>query len=104
MLRAHGVQVAPEIVVHDADELAEVARQFGDQALVMKVVSSDILHKSDAGGRSSSICAAKRRCCNAYDQIMSSCAPFLPSATIRGVLVTPMAKGTEVIIEKSAAT
>ena len=28
LLRAHGVQVAPEIVVHDADELAEVARQF----------------------------------------------------------------------------
>ena len=98
LLRAHGVQVAPEIVVHDADELAEVARQFGDQALVMKVVSNDILHKSDAGGVKLNLRgeAALR---NAYDQIMSSCRAFLPSATIRGVLVTPMArKGTEVII------
>ncbi|MBX3685786.1 MAG: acetate--CoA ligase family protein [Rhodocyclaceae bacterium] len=98
LLRAHGVQVAPEIVVHDADELAEVARQFGDQALVMKVVSKDILHKSDAGGVKLNLRgeAALR---NAYDQIMSSCRAFLPSATIRGVLVTPMArKGTEVII------
>ena len=64
----------------------------------MKVVSKDILHKSDAGGVKLNLRgeAALR---NAYDQIMSSCRAFLPSATIRGVLVTPMArKGTEVII------
>ena len=61
LLRAHGVQVAPEIVVHDADELAEVARQFGDQALVMKVVSRTSC-TSPMRAASSSICAAKRRC------------------------------------------
>ena len=103
-VRSEGLAAGPwgaggaEIVVHDADELAEVARQFGDQALVMKVVSKDILHKSDAGGVKLNLRgeAALR---NAYDQIMSSCRAFLPSATIRGVLVTPMArKGTEVII------
>ncbi|MBX3680171.1 acetate--CoA ligase family protein [Cognatazoarcus halotolerans] len=98
LLRAHGVNVAPEVLVHDTEELGEVAHRFGDQALVMKVVSEDILHKSDAGGVKLNLRgeAALRE---AYDQIMTSCRAFRPSANIRGVLVTPMAKkGTEVII------
>ncbi len=98
LLRAHGVQVAPEVIVHSPDEIAQVASQFGEQALVMKVVSKDILHKSDAGGVKLNLRgeAALR---DAYDQIMRSCRAYLPSANIRGVLVTPMArKGTEVII------
>lgn len=98
LLRAHGVNVAPEVLVHDTEELGEVAHRFGDQALVMKVVSEDILHKSDAGGVKLNLRgeAALR---DAYDQIMTSCRAFRPSANIRGVLVTPMAKkGTEVII------
>lgn len=98
LLRAHGVAVAPEAVVRRADELAEAARGFGDQALAMKVVSRDILHKSDAGGVKLNLKgeAALRE---AFDQIMSSCQAYAPKADIRGVLVTPMArKGTEVII------
>ncbi len=98
LLRAHGVQVAPEAIVSDAEELAEVAQRFGDQALVMKVVSKDILHKSDAGGVKLNLRgeAALRE---AYAQIMQSCRAFSPNAEIHGVLVTPMArKGTEIII------
>ena len=98
LLRAHGVSVAPEEIVRDAGELAAVAQRFGDQALVMKVVSKDILHKSDAGGVKLNLRgeAALRE---AYDQIMKSCRAYSASADIHGVLVTPMArKGTEIII------
>ena len=98
LLRAHGVSVAPEEIVRDAGELAAVAQRFGDQALVMKVVSKDILHKSDAGGVKLNLRgeAALRE---AYDQIMKSCRAYSATADIHGVLVTPMArKGTEIII------
>ena len=75
-----------------------MAQRFGDQALVMKVVSKDILHKSDAGGVKLNLRgeAALRE---AYEQIMTSCRAYSASADIHGVLVTPMArKGTEIII------
>ncbi|MDO9600097.1 MAG: acetate--CoA ligase family protein [Azoarcus sp.] len=98
LLRAHGVEVAPEVVVHHVEELAAVAAQFGDQLLVMKVVSKDILHKSDAGGVKLNL-RGEAELREAFDRIMSSCHAYDPNADIRGVLVTPMAKkGTEVII------
>ena len=98
LLRAHGVSVAPEEIVRDAGELAAVAQRFGDQALVMKVVSKDILHKSDAGGVKLNL-RGEAALCEAYAQIMKSCRAYSASADIHGVLVTPMArKGTEIII------
>lgn len=98
LLRAHGVAVAPERVAHGTDELAEIAAEFGKQPLAMKVVSKDILHKSDAGGVKLDLVgeAAMRE---AFDQIVTSCRAYDPNADIRGVLVAPMArKGTEVIV------
>ncbi len=98
LLRTHGIEVAAESVVHSAGELAAVAASFGDQALAMKIVSQDILHKSDAGGVKLNLrgAAALEQ---AYAQIMASCRAYAPDAKIRGVLVTPMAKkGVEVIV------
>ncbi len=98
LLRAHGVSVAEEVLVRSADDLPAIANRFGDQALVMKVVSKDILHKSDAGGVKLNLHgeAALR---HAYDAIMASCRSYAPQADIEGVLVTPMARrGLEVII------
>jgi acetyltransferase len=98
LLRVHGVEVAPEVLIHHVDELAAVAARFGDQALVMKVISKDILHKSDAGGVKLNLRgeAALR---TAFDQIIGACQAYNPAADIKGVLVTPMAgKGVEIII------
>lgn len=72
--------------------------KFGDQPVAMKVVSKDILHKSDAGGVKLNL-AGEAALREAYDQIMTSCRAYHASADIRGVLVTPMAKkGVEVIV------
>lgn len=98
LLRAHGISMPEECVVREADELTQVAASFGDQPLVMKVVSKDILHKSDAGGVRLNVRgeAALRK---VYAKIMESCRAYNPNADIHGVLVAPMArKGTEVII------
>ncbi|MCK6407715.1 acetate--CoA ligase [Thauera sp.] len=98
LLRTHGVAVAEEVVAHTADELAAAVAKFGQQALAMKVVSKDILHKSDAGGVKLNLIgeAALRA---AFEQIMTSCRAYDADADLRGVLLTPMArKGTEVIV------
>lgn len=97
-LRTHQIEVADEVLVTDPGQLAGVVARMGDQALAMKVVSKDILHKSDAGGVKLDLHgeAALRV---AYDDILASCRKYAPEADIRGVLVTPMAKrGLEVII------
>jgi acetyltransferase len=98
LLRAHGVNVAPEALAHAPEDLAGIAARFADQSLAMKVVSKDILHKSDAGGVKLNL-RGEAELRAAYDRIMASSRAYAPAADIRGVLVTPMAKkGTEVII------
>jgi acetyltransferase len=98
LLHAHGVAVPEEMVVHGPDELPDAVARFGDQPLAMKVVSKDILHKSDAGGVKLNI-RGEADLRGAYARILKSCHEYAPEAAIRGVLVTPMArKGTEVII------
>lgn len=98
VLRDHGIEVPLELVVRDEAELAEAAGQFGETPLAMKVVSKDILHKSDAGGVKLNVVgeAAMRE---AREVILASCREYDADAEIEGILVTPMAKkGVEVIL------
>ena len=48
-LRAHGIAFAPERVVRSPDEAIAAAREFG-WPVVLKIVSPDIAHKTEAGG------------------------------------------------------
>ncbi len=98
LLRDHGIEVPLELVVRSEAELADAASRFGETPLAMKVVSRDILHKSDAGGVKLNVVgeAAMR---DAREAILASCREYDASAEIEGVLVTPMAKkGVEVIL------
>ncbi|WP_163559571.1 acetate--CoA ligase [Halomonas sp. NO4] len=98
LLRGHGVAVPEERLVRSENELAEAAAHFAGTSLAMKVVSKDILHKSDAGGVKLDLKgeAALRE---AREAILASCLQYDRDADIEGVLVTPMAKkGVEVIL------
>lgn len=98
LLRTYGVDIPEEYIVRDETELAQVLAEFSETPLVMKVVSRDILHKSDAGGVKLNLSgeADLRR---ARKEILASCKTYKADAEIEGVLVAPMArKGTEVII------
>ncbi|MGM0521510.1 MAG: acetate--CoA ligase family protein [Pseudomonadota bacterium] len=98
LLAEHGIRVPVERVVRRVDELGDIAREFGDQPLAMKVVSKDILHKSDAGGVKLNL-TGEVALRGGFDQIMASARVYDANADIEGVLVTPMAKkGVEVII------
>ena len=49
LFRTHGVSIPNETVATSAQEAVEAAERLGFP-VAMKIVSPDILHKSDAGG------------------------------------------------------
>ncbi len=98
LLAEHGIAVPEEWLVRREDELAEIAQCTQGKPLAMKVVSKDILHKSDAGGAKLNL-VGEAPLRDAFQAIQSNAQAYDPNAQIEGVLVTPMAeKGVEVII------
>jgi len=98
LLRTYGVDVPKELIVRNEAEFLKAVAEFGHTSLAMKVVSKDILHKSDAGGVKLDLSgeADLRR---GHAEILASCKLYKADAEIEGVLLAPMArKGTEVII------
>ena len=94
---AYGLPVAPTNLATTEDKAVELAKVVGFP-VVMKVVSPDIIHKSDAGGVKINIKsdAAVRE---AYQTILVNCKKYKADANIHGVAVQEMAPwGTEVIV------
>lgn len=96
-LAAVGVPVTPTRLATDEDEAVRLAVELGFPA-VLKIVSPDLPHKSDAGGVALGLTdeAAVRA---AYRGVLSRVRERQPQATIGGVSVQPLAKpGVEVIV------
>ena len=97
MLEAYGIQNVPGDLAMDVDEALMIAEKSG-YPVVMKIVSEDILHKSDSGGIALNILNPEQLRVE-YDAMLARIAQIEPSARIRGVMVEQMApKGLEVII------
>ena len=98
LLACHGVSIEPQLVASNIDELTSIAKTFNNSPVAMKVVSKNILHKSDAGAVKLNIMGAEAMK-KAFEKIISNANNYDPKAVIEGVLMTPMAKpGVEVII------
>lgn len=96
-LQAAGLAVVAERRCASADQAAEAAGSLG-YPVAMKILSADILHKSDVGGVSLGIRdeAGLRR---AYEHMLASVSARCPDARIEGVLVSPMVgDGLELIV------
>ena len=94
---AYGLLVANTLLSKSEEEAVSLAKKVGFP-IVMKIVSPDILHKSDAGGVKVNITdeAGVR---TAYNTILSNAKAYKPNASIHGVAIQEMApKGTEVIL------
>ncbi len=79
------------------EECINLAEEIG-YPVVMKVVSRDILHKSDAGGVALDI-LNKEEVIDAYEAIMTNCRVYKEDAVIEGIEVTEMVqKGVELIV------
>jgi len=97
LLAVYGVGVPKGVLIQDdADIIA--AEIFGDRPLAMKIVSQDILHKSDAGGVKLNVRGADSIRA-ARSDILANAGAYDSEARIEGVLCTPMAEaGVEIII------
>jgi len=97
MLKCYGFNVLPTRLAKTADESAEIAREIGFP-VVLKIVSSQILHKTDAGGVVINIVTADQAK-DAFRRIVEGAKQYRPDATIDGVLVQKMAPpGEETIL------
>lgn len=94
---AYGMPVTTTELAESSDEAVALAKKIG-YPVVMKIVSPDILHKSDAGGVKVNLKddAAVR---DAFSTIMKNAKAYKATADIHGIAVQEMAPwGTEVIL------
>ena len=97
LLKCYGFNVLPNALAITEDEAAAIAEETG-YPVVLKVVSAQILHKSDAGGVVLNI-DNPQDVKRAFEDIMTRAAEYNPDAEIKGVLVQKMApSGSEVIL------
>ncbi len=97
LLHLHGAPPFKDVLAKSADEAVAAAAKIGGP-VALKIVSPDILHKSDAGGVRLNL-REESRIRSAYDEILENAEAYKPGADIRGVLVSPMAsRGLEVIV------
>jgi acyl-CoA synthetase (NDP forming) len=88
---AYGINVPKEGVVSSAAEASKLAGSMGFP-VVMKIVSPDILHKTEAGGVVVGVKSADEAA-TAYDQIIKNAKNYKADAKIVGVQVQQMIKG-----------
>src|SRR5229473_1667755 len=94
---AYGIPVPKEGVAKSATEAAKTASDMGFP-VVMKIVSPDILHKTEAGGVMVGV-KTTADAEKAYDTILSNAKKYKADAKIEGIQVQQMlAGGTEVIV------
>ncbi|MEA4930716.1 MAG: acetate--CoA ligase family protein, partial [Anaerolineaceae bacterium] len=97
MLEAYGIASVPGDLAGGVEEAVEIAEKAG-YPVVLKIVSEDILHKSDSGGIALNINNSDALRVE-YRELMERIAKNEPNARIRGVMVEQMApKGVEVIV------
>lgn len=98
LLREAGISVPSGQLACTADEAIQIACELGFP-VVMKVVSGQIAHKTEAGGVRLDI-RSQSEVREAYAAILDSVSTKIPSATVDGILVEKMfpTGGREVLI------
>ena len=90
LLGLHGAPVSKDLLASTPDEAVRFAGKIKDE-VVLKIVSPDILHKSDAGGVMTNL-KTEKQIRDAFATIIKNARRFSPEADIRGILVSPMAR------------
>jgi len=97
LLRLHGAPVSLDRLAKTPGEAVSMARDLGGK-VVLKIVSPDILHKSDAGGVKLNL-KTKNEIRTAFEEITRNALQYNENADIKGCIVSSMAgDGVEVII------
>ncbi len=97
LLACYGFPVLPSRLAENAKQACETAEEIG-YPVVLKIVSPQIIHKSDAGGVKVNL-KTPQEVKSAFEDIVKNAKNYDPNAVIRGVLVQKMAPdGMEVIM------
>ena len=100
LIKRFGIPVNDFLLASTAPEAASHARRLGFPA-VLKIVSQDIIHKTEAGGVILGL-NSERAVQEGFKEIINNARHYNPEAGIEGVMVTPMeTKGIEVIVGAS---
>ncbi|MFQ6090965.1 MAG: acetate--CoA ligase family protein, partial [Candidatus Bipolaricaulia bacterium] len=100
ILRLLGLAVPEYRVAHSLKEALQAAEEFG-YPVVLKIISAEIIHKTEAGGIRLNL-RSREEVEAAYKTMVSAVGRSHPRARLRGVLVTRfIAGGTEVIVGAS---
>ena len=90
ILKAYGVPLPEAFLAGDREAAKEAAGKL-DYPVAMKVVSADIIHKSDAGGIELNL-KSITEIEEAFTEIMANACKVTDKERILGTLVTPMAR------------
>jgi acetyl coenzyme A synthetase (ADP forming)-like protein len=89
LLAAYGIPIAPARIASDVDAAVAASTEIGFP-VAMKIVSADVVHKSDVGGVELDVRSAEE-VWQAYERLIARVQARAPSARITGVLVQHMA-------------
>ena len=97
LLRKQGVSVPANKIVKRKEDAAKVAREIGFP-VVMKIVSPQVIHKSDVGGVITGI-GSEKEAERSFVEIINRVKDNIPEAEIKGVIVEKqMPPGLELIV------
>ncbi len=97
LLRLHGAPVSLDRLAVNEEAAVKIAEQIGYN-VAMKIVSPDILHKSDAGGVMLRL-KNEKEVREAFSTIIKNANEYRPDADIKGCIVSRMSgEGVEAII------
>ncbi|MEF8775111.1 MAG: acetate--CoA ligase family protein [Haloarculaceae archaeon] len=103
LMEAYGIPTPTGDIASDPDVAERIARDVARESeVVMKIVSPDILHKSDIGGVEVGVPVAEVR--DTYEDLVARARNYQPDATILGVQVQELVDleaGTETIVGMS---
>jgi len=97
ILKAYGLPISNFKLAKTVEEAIGIAKEIG-YPVAMKIVSPDIIHKTDAGGVKLNI-QHKGDVASAFTEIVANARDYNKDAEIYGVIITPMErKGVETIV------
>jgi len=97
ILACYGIAIPREIVARDPEQAAAAASQIGGPVAI-KIVSPDILHKTEAGGVRLGL-STPESVREAAAEVLASATRYAPGARIDGISVQQMApSGVEIVL------
>ena len=96
ILNSSNLNLLGELAV-DREDLEKKADKFKDMKVAMKIISSDVVHKSDQGAVRVNV-EGVEDILAVWDEMTESLYESMSSIEIEGILIQPMIEGKEVIV------